>query len=151
MKSEFKFVSYKIDSLNLEVKRTLGALSKFDFYQDWGYSIAIRKPQFFTVANQYLAGIECTMTYPPTESNEEKLVELTATIGGLFEVEHGRLEKELEDKIIKFQTPTILMPYLRAAMSSLLASAGIGTIIFPLINLHKIAEDSITQEIIIHE
>lgn len=49
------------------------------------------------------------------------------------------VDKETEERLIKYQAPAILMPYLRAAMSFIVTSAGFSTIIFPLVNINAAA------------
>lgn len=52
----------------------------------------------------------------------------------------GKFTKDVEEKIIKYQCPTILFPYIRAAISFTLSSAGFSTIVLPVINVNAAAK-----------
>jgi preprotein translocase subunit SecB len=151
MNSGFRFISYKVDSVELKMRNNLFLLSKKIFDEDWDVEIGMRIPQYFTGNKVYLAGLDCTMTYPPLEGDESKepSIFLTAGIMGLFEVDEGRFPPEMEKKFVRSHLPTLVMPYVRATMTSLLANAGIGIHIFPLVNMHEIASKTLKDEEII--
>jgi preprotein translocase subunit SecB len=41
--------------------------------------------------------------------------------------------------MVRINIPAILLPYLRAAITTIISQAGFGTIVFPLINIYEIA------------
>jgi preprotein translocase subunit SecB len=82
-----------------------------------------------------------------TQDNTKKevvpLIKCEVSIVGMFSAEQGRFSKDIEDKLVKIQIPAILMPYVRATITSLLAHAGFGSVIFPLINIHEVARQAV--------
>ena len=48
--------------------------------------------------------------------------------------------KDVEKNIITLQFPSILLPYLRSTLTSILANAGFGSVVLPLINLVEVAK-----------
>jgi preprotein translocase subunit SecB len=67
-------------------------------------------------------------------------------IAGVFSAESG-MDKHLEENMVRFNIPAILMPYIRSAITSILAQAGFGTIVLPLINVYEIAKNMSIQVI----
>ncbi len=60
----------------------------------------------------------------------------------MFKVPNDRFSKAVEEQIVKNHFPVLLLPYLRSTISSFLANAGIVPFVFPLINLHRLAENT---------
>jgi preprotein translocase subunit SecB len=148
MKSEFQFLSYKVDSIELKMRHSLGMLAQKTFDRDWEVEIGLRLPQFYTADKLYLAGVDCSMTYPPIENeeNEKPSISISGGIMGVFKVEEGRFEPEVEKRLVTTHFPTLVMPYLRAVLTSTLAGAGVGIHVFPLINLHEVAAQTLKDE-----
>lgn len=82
-----------------------------------------------------MCGLDIKIIIKDGSSNE--IAQGEFGIEGVFLVD-GALENEKEENIVKFQFPTILFPYLRSAVTNIFASAGFGSIIFPLINVHNL-------------
>ena len=61
----------------------------------------------------------------------------------------GIIDTELLSKFLKTQPAAILAPYARAALSSFIISAGLPPIVFPLLNLKKMAEEVLADKDII--
>jgi len=153
MKSAFRFMSYKVDSLELKIRNSLGMLQKVYFDEKWGIEFGLRIPQYWTNAKVYIAGLECKMTYPPLEGDPDggNAVEISGGAMGMFEVEEGRFAPEVEKDIVTKHLPTLVMPYLRSTLTSVLANSGIGIHVFPLVNLHEVAAETLkNQDIIVH-
>jgi len=149
MKSGFRFLSYKIDNIKFSSIRDLGLLEfsqGFGGYP-WEISIGIREPLYFKGAKKYVGGLDTVFSLKnPEEKDREtaavrQLVKIEIGIAGVFSVEEGRFEKTVEDQLVKIQIPAILFPYLRSAVTSILASSGYGSVILPLINIHAVAKD----------
>lgn len=151
MSAAFRFVSYKVDQLALNMRPSMLMLTKPYFDEVWDIKIGMRIPQYFRKSNSYLAGLDVTMTYPPMEGEDSKEPSITVTAGvmGLFEAQEGRFPIEVEEKIVRSHLPTLVMPYLRAAVTSALANCGVGIHILPLFNLHEIASETLKDEKII--
>lgn len=145
IKSPFQFKSYKIDTVNLNVRRDIGVLEGSTLANDsWDFKLRIRHPQFFKAKNCYIGGLDVlTNLYEQGKDSIEEflMVQLEAGIAGVFYV-NGTLEKSTEDILVRVQIPAILLPYLRSTVSALLSSAGFGSVIFPLINIHALAEEN---------
>lgn len=144
------FDSFKVDRLLLQMKPHLELV---DFQgmlnpQSWDVQIDLRVPTFFTKRKQYLGGFRMMlMLYPEDMSAEQRneenfLISMDCSIIGLFRVESERMSTEAEHKFIKATIPAILMPYLRAAISSTFATSGFGTVKVPLINMAEMADKS---------
>lgn len=153
IESPFKFESYKIDTLRLDAKKELRLLASNDAVpeQEWNVNLRLRHPLFFEEDGVYVGGVEARLFILNDEgkaeldgdqeiSRENFLLTLEAGIAGMFRVQADALPKEVEEKLVKIQIPAILLPYLRAAMTSLLANAGYGSVMFPLFNIHALAE-----------
>jgi len=155
--SSFKFEGYKIDRITYEsipeVKflQTMGTLDP----SGWNINIGFREPLYIKSLKQYVGGMDIALTYPipeqisPSELKPEDesplkktLVKLDIGIAGIFAVEENRLEKNTEETLVKIQVPMILFPYLRAAITSLFAHIGLGSFLFPLINIHELAKNA---------
>jgi preprotein translocase subunit SecB len=149
MTANFQFLSYKIDILELKTKNNLEVLEKSFVGDSWNFSVAFRKPVYYSKRQQYVCGLEVTLLCPPPEEGEEgadAMVRIRGGIVGLFKADEGKLDPALEKQLAKIHAPYILLPYLRGAVTSLLANAGIGAVLFPLINLHEVAKTAMAGE-----
>lgn len=156
--SSFRFEGYKIDRIFYETIPEVKFLEAMGLEPTgWKSEIIIRQPAYFKIGKKYVGGIDMTITYPinvsPIEdsklpakegdSNQNKnFVTFIIGIAGLFSVEEGRFEKNIEENLVKNQIPAILFPYLRSAITSISAHAGIGTILLPLLNIQELAKNA---------
>ncbi len=150
IESTFHFESYKIDSLHLEMKRTLGML-EFRGNIDpktLRLDVSFREPLYMKSQKKYLGGlvIKLTVALPiqngqGDQPKEENIIlKIDLSILGLFRAEQGQFDPKIEQNLVTLQIPAILFPYVRATLSSLLANAGLGSVILPLINIHEVAK-----------
>ena len=146
--SDFKFISYKVDDLELKVIRNIDILA-FSGYIDpslWEFKVAILHPLFLEAKNIYIGGVSCNLYLFPKDLEKNKktpenaLIFLKASISGAFRIEGKQFDSDTEQQLIKLRIPSILFPYLRATITSLLANSGFGSIVLPLINMNAIAE-----------
>lgn len=148
--SVFQFESYKIDSVHLEMKRLVGLLEFRGCVdpESIKLEIGLRNPIYIKSKKRYIGSLELSLSVLQPEKSKQKtddgsLLKVTLSIVGLFKVEQeGRLEKNIEEDLVKIQIPAILLPYARATLSSLLANAGFGSVVLPLINVHKLAQET---------
>jgi preprotein translocase subunit SecB len=143
--STFKFLSYKVDDFEFHMEKDFSILNHMGTFDSsmWEFMVMIRAPMFFEARNQYLSGVKCTLSLRPDVGNPEfKPLQLSATISGIFETE-GRFDEKAEQSLIRLQMPAILFPYIRGTISSFLANAGFGSVLLPLINIHKVAENAL--------
>jgi preprotein translocase subunit SecB len=141
------FEGYKIDHIAFDMQRTIQMIAASIDSRKWEMTINIAKPIFSKSQKKYVCGLQVglsLMAEKKPESEEtgikEPLVKCLVSIAGLFSIEEGELEKEIEISLLKSQLPAILLPYVRSTMTSILANAGFGSIIFPLINMHEVAK-----------
>lgn len=156
--SSFQFLNFKIDRFEFSLADDLDLLLSRDQIpsDQWNFRIGILRPQFFVENKTYVGGLSLEMKLPREvgagDKSPEILLSVLAEISGAFRCEEGKLSKEVEEKLVKNQIPAILMPYLRSAITGFLASAGYGSVILPLINMHALIEaDKKNFEILIHE
>lgn len=152
MKSAFKFESYKVDIVRLDIQRIMGLIELTGNIDPslWNMSLTLREPLYFKKQNKYLGGLDTLLTVMSTEPETEKktddknvpLIKVVVGIAGLFSAVEGSFPKETEDNLVKIQIPVILLPYVRATISSLLANAGFGSVMLPLININELAKKS---------
>lgn len=140
--SSFQMVSYKIDKLELSVKDENASLLQKNLFptEQWAFGVALRAPQYAAKERAYFSGLEVRLIFGDRDHPE---IELDAGICGLFRVIGDDFSPEVENKIAKIQFPAILFPYLRAAITNILASAGFGSVVLPLININALAEDQL--------
>ena len=159
--SSFKFESYKIDSINYVMTPDIGLLAfKGIFNEDlWNFSISIKHPLYLKKDKKYIGGLKCNLSLmdpkkpkddKANDTQEGSLLNIDIGITGLFSVESGRFEKDVELNLVKLQIPAILLPYVRVAITSILANAGFGSVMLPLINLHQLPDET-KKEIKIQE
>lgn len=145
--SLFRFEGYKIDRIHFSIFPSVEFL-KFKTNlapEGWKFQFGIRQPAFFKHSKEYVGGLDLKITYPNTDKNapenQKDIINLSIGIAGLFSVSGERFEKETEDALVKLQMPTILFPYIRSTVTSLLANAGLGSMLFPLVNVYELAKN----------
>lgn len=146
MISEFQFKSYKIDRFRYQMTPYLQLLEINETFDQnlWELEIGVRQPLFSKGQKAYIGGLDIRLSLElPDDQDKEKKIEilqLEAGIAGLFVVKEGKFEKETEEKLVKYQIPALLLPYLRGTITSFLSNAGFASVILPLINIHALAE-----------
>jgi hypothetical protein len=152
--ASFQFSSYKIDSMQLKMKQALGLLELNGMIKPslWDFQIGIRQPIFFKTRKCYVGGVDAKLLlYPKEMTDEEKqqqepLIKLRAGIAGVFNIqETDRFAPDIEEVLVRQQIPAILFPYLRASMTSFLATAGFGSVSIPLLNIQAMAKDLLKE------
>lgn len=165
--SVFQFLNYKIDKIQFNTLPSMNSLlykssDSSISTSNLKISIGFRDVTKFVNNNNevcYMAGIAMKVTVV----NNKNIDIATGEFGieGLFKLE-GNINENTEKMVVKHQFPSILLPYLRSAITNILASAGFGSLICPLINIYKLAEqkdkeqeikivDITTQENIVHD
>lgn len=164
--SVFQFLSYKIDKIQFDTIPNINSLlykssNQSSTANNLKFGIGFRDVIKLNSNNEvyYIAGIAMKVTV----INSKNIDIATGEFGieGLFKME-DKLDEKTERMIVKYQFPSILLPYLRSAITNILGSAGFGSLICPLINIYKLAEqkdkeqeikivDITTQEDIVHD
>lgn len=135
--SKFKFLGYKLDNLSVSMYPSLDLLEAMAWDNDFNFGVNIRIPEFHSSSKKYLSGVSCKLIKRAnTDSGEDiEALSITASIVGLFQVDERFSDVETEMKIVSHQFPTILFPYLRGAVSTILSCSGFGGIVLPLVNI----------------
>ncbi len=143
IKANVQFVSFKMDKIEFSATQTLEALATQDLSDfETEYSFAFRNALRFIGQPQilYVTGLQVGVTVKSKKSGNE-MGKGSFIITGLFSSD-GVMDKKLEEKIIKYQCPAILLPYLRATIATVLSNAGFGTTPMPLINVNEAAKSA---------
>jgi len=149
--AQFQFISYKVNSFDFKCEKSFGLVSYNGLIGPWELNIGFNIPMFSKKENVYICGLllKGKTTLENQEGERVEVASFETEITGLFKTD-GKIESaELEEKLVKIQAPAILMPYLRGTVSSYLSNAGFASVVLPLINVQKIANDSLGKESII--
>lgn len=139
MKSFIQFLGYKIDSIRLNIPTTPSYIEKDNFKNELRLDISVKKPKFRKSTNVYYGGIDIRLSGNIDENISNPDFHLSLSIVGAF-ILTGTIKAEQLQNIIKKQIPTLLFPYVRATITSTLSNAGFGSVILPIINMHKVVE-----------
>lgn len=150
IKSAFRFEGYKVDTVSFEASPMLDFLGYMGNIPTdaWSLGISFRNPLFFEGENAYVGGMDVTLTGSVSneadpEAENIEIAKMDIGIAGKFSISgEGRFDKKIEDTLVKVQIPALLLPYLRGTITSILANAGFGSVILPLINIHDMAKQS---------
>lgn len=135
IKSHFQLISYKIDKISFSVVQTVGVLASIfpTTINETDFQIGARNPFKFYDNGRvlYVNGLNIKLAI---RNGESVIANGEFIVTGLFEAA-GFESKDVEEKIVKYQAPTILFPYLRSCITNVLATAGFGAVVLPLINV----------------
>lgn len=141
IESKFLFVDYKIDKVELKLAPEYTALMIQQAPREdvWQFRCAIRDVLYVVDHRIYVSGLQLgtRLITKDHEDGTEPLLQMDIGISGIFKVEGDDFSLESEENIARVQFPTILMPYARAAATNILASAGYGSVVLPLFNIHE--------------
>ena len=147
IESEFQFVRYKIDKINMQTTQKVANLPISSPSPDQiEITIGIRDPQRLSDGKIFVGGLNMVMDIYERKTNDPELDKKEMTIlhgefgiAGLFRVSEGSFSPDTIDKLVRFQIPAILMPFLRSAVTCFLSLSGYGSITLPLINVQALA------------
>lgn len=149
--SSFKLINYKIDQISFETPQNLTMLRKSKFDKiDWKMTVGFAAPKFYVEKNLYVFSMQIKLN----SQNGNDGINLVVCITGLFSFDEStkhEIPNEIKQKVIKNQFPAILFPYVRSAITGILAFSGIGGFVLPLVNMNAVAEETlkdVTIEII---
>lgn len=150
--AQFQFKSFKVDRFKFSSKQKLSLLARLEGFapDEWDIKFRFRTPMYFKKPKIYIGGLDMLVSIPESDQESEKsqgderdsLISLDAGIAGVFTVDDD-FDKKDEEVLVKIQIPALLLPYLRGTITSYLANAGYGTLVFPLINIHAVAKDAL--------
>jgi Preprotein translocase subunit SecB len=146
--SQMQFLGFKIDVLDLKLKPYIDLLAKEDFKNGWAFETHFRIPSHSKTKNLYLGGLLLKLTNTQNiksvstgEIENVEVLSLNAGITGTFQFE-SQIDQKQEKLLVERQIPTILFPFLRAAITNILASAGYGSFVIPLMNVAEMAKQT---------
>ncbi len=144
VEASFQFLNYKIDKIDFQLtpksNYILGDSSyKYEFTTKFGF----RSPEKFKDKKSifYISGLRLQLEIKNTIPTSEVVAKGDFSISGVFVTKDG-LTKKNEENLAKYQIPAILFPYLRAAITNILASSGFHNIVVPLVNIREAAKTS---------
>jgi hypothetical protein len=149
VKSGFRFAGFKVDAFEYQMLRNVAVLTlaqPLDL-DAADFKFRMRQPIHIEKDRMYLIGIECAMSVFPegadVSNREEAIVSVTCGIVGAFEVTGTAFTPDLEEKLVKFQLPTILLPYMRGTITNFLNNAGFALTPLPLFNIQEVAKQTL--------
>lgn len=144
--SGLEFMSYRVVDMEIKTLPSIGMLFVgINAESGWDFGIGFSDITFEPDEKLYIVPLAVTMRLLQIDGgekrpSEEPYLSAQATISGVFRfTEECVMNEELREKMIKQQAPAILLPYLRATMSTMLVSAGFGGVTMPLINIYDMA------------
>ena len=141
--SDFQFYSYRVKRFNFYTDPSLEPSSELH----WNFNFKVSNPAYSRGQKIYICGVAVKGSTSKEQEQkgivEQGALNFEAEIAGIFKVEKQIPSKKLEEQLVKIQGPSLLLPYLRATITSYFANAGFGPFMLPLINIHKLAEDSL--------
>jgi preprotein translocase subunit SecB len=137
--ASFQFITYKIDTINFQVAKNTGTLlmNSLAVPSQMDFEIGFRQAGKYLLNNtiHYIGGLNTKIKI--LNSNKTQILDGNFGISGLFLPIN--MDKEAEEKMVRYNIPAILMPYLRSAITTVVSQAGFGTVVLPLINIYEIA------------
>jgi preprotein translocase subunit SecB len=143
--AEFDFVSYKIDIIDLRMGNKVQNIldTRSIRLEDTGFSISLRNTLKFRADDGrivYVGGITIKVSITDKDGGDNALDAIFGIAGAFTPA--GDVSSEDVDSFAKVNIPAILMPHLRATMTTVLSNAGFGTVLFPLVNIYELAKKS---------
>jgi preprotein translocase subunit SecB len=144
VESSFRFVNFKIDRTVFETSHTVAFLNATRDVrsEDIQILMRLRNAGHVPESRTYVGGLDAKLESTLGEEPERQGFSLEMGITGLFHVEGDDLDNDTLDRLVRYQIPAILFPYLRASATSFLANAGFPGVFVPLINIHRLASDA---------
>ena len=146
MKASLQFVSYKIDVMKLDVQDKVGVIcAAYNGQEDWSFLFGLMQPSYLKGPDIYISGVNAKTMLGSVEKPE---VSLFVNVTGIFKKD-GEQFGEGWENFIKAQMPAVLSPFLRTAITNILAMAGFGQVVPPLVNFHKMSKELLGDKPII--
>ncbi|PJZ38710.1 hypothetical protein CH354_05830 [Leptospira levettii] len=160
--SVLSFRNYKIDIFEFKMAPKIAMLlepADLVDSKDVMYNYSLRQPTYLKKTNAYISGFNFELRFFSKDMTREErvqkpedcLIELKTGIVGFFDIGgETRLGQDVELRLVQVNGSAILFPYLRAAVSLHLASAGFPAFLFPILNINSLAKNA-GQEVSFHE
>lgn len=153
--SGLEFMSYRVVEMEIKTLPVIAMLfTEITSNSDWELRIGFSDITFVPNNRIYVVPLEIIMNLIKVDSKEKRpsdsaYLSTRAVISGVFRfTDNCTMSKELREKMIRQQAPAIIMPYIRATISTMLISAGFGGITMPLINLYEMTAQTEPVKII---
>jgi len=143
IKAEIQFESYKIDRVDFSVTQEFDVLSSKNHSDcEVKYTFGFRNAQKRQSDNKiaYVTGLQVNIVVT-SKKTEKELAKGSFIATGLFSANVG-IQSDLEKSLVTCQGPAILFPYVRAAITLTLSTAGFSTMVMPLVNVYEMAKNN---------
>jgi preprotein translocase subunit SecB len=138
--ASFQFITYKIDTINFQIAKNTGTLlmNSLTVPSQLDFEVGFRQVGKYLLNNtiHHIGGLNTKIKI--LNSSKTQILDGDFGISGLFRPIN--MDNELEERIVRYNIPAILMPYLRSAITTIVSQAGFGTVVLPLINVYEIAK-----------
>ncbi|MDR3244418.1 MAG: protein-export chaperone SecB [Elusimicrobiota bacterium] len=150
--SPIQMAGYKINQFLCQYKAKESVITlNLRGTEVWHYKLEPIKPTYFIQAKKFYSGVRLSLALFPEDTNKNNMqssnadISLNCSIIGIFVISKtADFEKERNEILtnIRSQTPYILFPYLRAAISAFFATSGAGAFMFPLMDFRNLKDFS---------
>lgn len=144
--SGLEFMSYRVIDMEIKTLHTIGMLfTEITSKSGWDFKIGFNDITFEPEEGFYIVPVSIKMKLLQLDDGKKRpsknpYLSVQATISGVFRfTEECTMDNGLREKMIRQQAPAIVLPYLRATISTMLVSAGFGGVTMPLINVYEMA------------
>lgn len=147
IEAAFQFLSFKIDHIEADTTKNLGTVNYSSGIdpESLDLELSLRGPTYFKGEDIYMGGLDARwrLFASPKKEDDELLFRGRIGVVGSFKmVSPDELTEEQQEQLVMVQIPAILLPYLRSAITSIFSVSGFSSLIVPLINIHKVAENA---------
>ncbi|KEO84626.1 protein-export chaperone SecB [Tumebacillus flagellatus] len=131
--SRIRFISYKIDSIHFEINRDYVGEDQ----EDENLSINLTRSWAVHKENpgDFIVTMLCEINQREEDSDSEMPFSLDISLLGHFVAE--QVEPSDLEVFAKYNAPSILYPYLRAAVSQVVTMAGFDPVLLPIVNFRN--------------
>ncbi|MCB9236249.1 MAG: protein-export chaperone SecB [Bacteroidia bacterium] len=150
MIADFQLIHYKVDELSFKMYPGL-ELVMYDGPISDGLSFQFEAatPTYFKSQGVYIVGLKLIIKLsnkPPDQDHETEFLNLSCSLAGAFRFNTAEVDPTTLQAFLKLNALTVLLPYLRSVVTTLLATGGFGAIRFPLFNMTKVSKDLFGDE-----
>lgn len=152
IRSGMEFLTWRIIELSFSAAPQPRVIMYTQNPEDrWDISLGFADVQHLMEDNLYITFLKASMSLKaPAEDmrpagdntpTDQTILDANAVIMGIFRIVGDGISDADRDNLLLRQTPAILLPFLRGALGSLMAAAGFGVEVLPLINIYDMLKD----------
>lgn len=142
-----QLLNYKLSELSIEMRPYVGLLhfrpnQSKDIWK-FSYSIPpivhLPAEDLFIVSFAMRTQLQTAGDMDVHPGEEQEFVDCRGCVSGLFRFVE-EVSEETRNKMLKYNATAILLPYLRAGLTNILAQAGFGCILPPILNIKEMVD-----------